>query len=316
VTLDTASDMEQVYLCNRRWAVRTLETVTRISLKTILYTTDFSPTAEAAAPYAVELARRYGAKVIAMHVRPPQVNGMVPPESWAAVREANKLQAKEQAQHLVALFRGVENEVEVTEGGIWDVISGTIEEKTVDLVITGTHGREGFEKILLGSHAENILRHSSVPVLTVGPHVRIEPERATRMKHILFATDFSKASQAALPYAISLAEENQAELDMLRVIPPQKPGELLHPSELVDATARQMQQLVPQEAEAWCKPRYIAEIGEPAEKILQVSELCRADLIVLGVKPINRALGVTHIPWTIAHKIIAEARCPVLTVCG
>ena len=296
--------------------MKTLEVVTRISLKAILYTTDFSVTAEAAAPYAVELARRYGAKVIALHVRPPQVNGMVPPESWAAVREANELQAKKQAQHLASLTRGVENEVEVTEGGIWDVISRTIEEKNVDLVVTGTRGREGFGKVLLGSHAENILRHSPVPVLTVGPYVRIEPERATCMKHILFATDFSKASQAALPYAISLAEENQAELDMLRVIAPQKSGELLHPSELVDATARQMQQLVPPEAEAWCKPSCIAEIGEPAEKILKVSELRKADLIVLGVKPINRALGVTHIPWTIAHKIIAEAHCPVLTVRG
>ena len=176
--------------------MKALETVTRISLKNILYTTDFSPTAEAAAPYAWELARRYGAKVIALHVRPPEVNGMVPPESWAAVHEANVLQAKQQAGHLKSLFRGVENEVEVTEGGIWDVISRRIEEKKVDLVVTGTHGREGFGKMVMGSHAENILRHSPVPVLVVGPYVRSGPETTTRMKRILFATDFSEASLA------------------------------------------------------------------------------------------------------------------------
>jgi len=294
--------------------VKALETVTRISLKNILYTTDFSPTAEAAAPYAWELAKRYGAKVIALHVRPPEVNGMVPPESWAAIHEANERQAKEQAGHLRSLFRGVENEIDVTEGGIWEVISRTIEEKKVDLVVTGTHGREGFGKMLLGSHAENILRHSPAPVLVVGPYVRVEPETTTRMKRILFATDFSEASLAALPYAISLAEENQAELELLRVVPPQKSGELVHPSELIDATVRQMKQLVPMEAEAWCKPHYLAEVGQPAQKILQVAELREADLIVLGVKRVHRALGVTHILWTIAHKIIAEARCPVLTV--
>ena len=294
--------------------MKALETVTRISLKNILYTTDFSPTAEAAAPYAWELAKRYGAKVIALHVRPPEVNGMVPPESWAAIHEANERQAKEQAGHLRSLFRGVENEIDVTEGGIWEVISRTIEEKKVDLVVTGTHGREGFGKMLLGSHAENILRHSAVPVLVVGPYVRVEPETTTRMKRILFATDFSEASLAALPYAISLAEENQAELELLRVVPPQKSGELVHPSELIDATVRQMKQLVPMEAEAWCKPHYLAEVGQPAQKILQVAELREADLIVLGVKRVHRALGVTHILWTIAHKIIAEARCPVLTV--
>jgi nucleotide-binding universal stress UspA family protein len=294
--------------------VKALETVTRISLKNILYTTDFSPTAEEAAPYARELAKRYGAKVIGLHVRPPEVNGMVPPESWAAIHEAAVLQAKQQAGHLKELFREVENEVEVTEGGIWDVISRTIEEKKVDLVVTGTHGREGFGKMIMGSHAENILRHSPVPVLVVGPYVRTEPETTTEMKRILFATDFSEASLEALPYAISLAEENQAELDVLRVVPPQKSGELVHPSELMDATLRQMKQLVPLEAEAWCRPRYLAEIGEPAQKILQVAELNKADLIVLGVKRVHRALGVTHIPWTIAHKIIAEALCPVLTV--
>jgi len=294
--------------------VRVLETVTRISLKNILYTTDFSPTAEAAAPYASELAKRYGAKVIALHVRPVEANGMVPPEAWAAVHEANELQAKQQAGHLKALFRGVENEVEVTEGAIWDEISRTIEEKKVDLLVTGTHSREGLGKMVMGSHAENILRHSPVPVLVVGPYVRSEPETTARMKRILFATDFSEASLAALPHAISLAEENQAELDILRVVPPQKSGELVNPSDLMDATVRQMKHLVPMEAEAWCKPYYLAEVGEPAPKILQVAELSKADLIVLGVKRVHRALGVTHIPWTIAHKIIAEARCPVLTV--
>ena len=170
--------------------------------------------------------------------------------------------------------------------------------------------------MVMGSQAENILRHSPVPVLVVGPYVRTEPETTTRVKRILIATDFSEASFAALPYAISLAEENQAELEVLRVVPPQKNGELVHPSELMDATLRQMKQLVPLEAEAWCKPRFIAEIGEPAQKILQVAELNKADLIVLGVKQVHRALGVTHIPWTIAHKIIAEARCPVLAVRG
>ena len=296
--------------------MKALETVTRISLKNILYTTDFSPTAEAAAPYAGELAKRYGAKVVALHVRPMESNGMVPPEAWAAVHEANVLQANQQAGHLKELFRGVENEVEITEGVIWDVISKTIEEKEVDLLVTGTHGREGLGKMVMGSHAENILRHSPVPVLVVGPYVRSGPEATTRMKRILFATDFSEASLAALPYALSLAEENQAELEILRVVAPQKNGELVHPSELMDATVRQMKQLVPLEAEAWCKPQYLVEIGEPAQKILQVAELSKADLIVLGVKRVYRALGVTHIPWTIAHKIIAEARCPVLTVRG
>jgi nucleotide-binding universal stress UspA family protein len=296
--------------------MKTIETVSRVSVKTILYTTDFSPAAEAAAPYAYEIARRYGAKVIAMHVRDMEVNGMVPPESWAAVHEANEFQAQKQAEHLAALFHGVQNEAKVVEGGIWEVISRIIEEKKVDLVVTGTHGREGLKKVLLGSHAENILRHSSTPVLIVGPNVQLKPESAMHMKHILYATDMSSASQAALPYAISLAEENQAELDLLRVIPPQKKRELVHPNELKGAAIREIERLVPPDAEIWCKLRCFAEIGDTTDKILEAADLNRAELIVLGVKRVESALGVTHLPWTIAHKIIAEAHCPVLTVRG
>lgn len=99
--------------------MKTLDAQTRISLKNILYATDFSPVAEGAGAYANELAHRYGAKVFAVHVRAPQVYGLAPPESWPALTEAADRQAKEQGDHLKSLFQGVENEFVIGEGDTW-----------------------------------------------------------------------------------------------------------------------------------------------------------------------------------------------------
>jgi nucleotide-binding universal stress UspA family protein len=290
---------------------------TRIALKNILYATDFSPVAEAAAPFAAEIARRYGARVFAVHVRAPQVTGLVPPESWQVVREAEEKQATEQAEHLKSLFRGVENEVTVTEGGIWNELSKTLQKKNIDLIVIGTRGRHGLGKFLLGSEAEIILRRAHCPVLTVGPHVGPEVERAVEMKQIVYATSLSLASERPAAFAISLADENQAHLDLLHVIEPQKAGEFVHPSQPVNASLNRLRQIMTPEAALWCEPNFLVEQGDPAEQILAVAKRREADLIVLGVKGTDGDMGASaHHPWSVAHKVIAGAHCPVLTVRG
>jgi nucleotide-binding universal stress UspA family protein len=108
------------------------------------------------------------------------------------------------------------------------------------LIVMGTHGRKGLEKLILGSVAEKVLRRAHCPVLTVSPRVHVPPERAIGMKRILFATDFSPSSQIAAAYAVLLAQENQAQLDIVHVIEPQKPGELVHSSELGGGCQRWM----------------------------------------------------------------------------
>lgn len=289
----------------------------RISLKNILYATDFSLVAEAAAPIAVELAQKYGAKVFAVHVRAPQVTGLVPPESWQVVREAAQKQAEDQAEHLKSLFRGVENEVTVIEGGIWNELSSIIKEKNIDLMVIGTRGRHGLGKFILGSEAEIILRRAQIPVLTVGPHVYLEAESAAGMKQILYATSFSAESKPAAAYALSLADENLAHLDLLHVIEKQKAAELVQPQELVKASLNRLRQIVTPEAALWCEPNFLVEQGDPAEQILAVAKRRHADMIVLGVKGTEGDLGASaHLPWSVAHKVIATATCPVLTVRG
>jgi nucleotide-binding universal stress UspA family protein len=296
--------------------MKIMDARTRISLKNILYASDFSAIAENAAGYALELARRFKAKVFAVHVRPLEIYGMAPPESWPALRDAAEIQAQEEAKRLDGLFPSVLHESIVEEGNVWDVLSTLIERNVIDLVVMGTHGRKGLQKVLLGSVAENVLRRASCPVLTVGPHVDVEAERAAEMKRILFATDFSGASEAAAAYALSLAQENQAVLDIVHVLEPQKPGELVHSSELVSGCAARMRSLIPADAVPWCEPNTLIEVGQAAEQILNVAKARHSQLVVLGVKAASNFPAATRLPWAVAHKIISAAECPVLTVRG
>jgi nucleotide-binding universal stress UspA family protein len=76
-----------------------------------------------------------------------------------------------------------------------------------------------------------------------------------------------------------------------------------------------MENLVSEKGERRCEPRYAVREGKPAETILDVAKNRKSDLIVLGVrKPEGIPGGATHLPIAVAHKVIAHAVCPVLTV--
>ncbi len=287
---------------------------TRIALKNILFTTDFSPAAEAAAPFAIQIASNYGAKVYGVHVNPFDNYTAAAPEAWAAMAEAADKETKEHAQRLNDQLKGIEHEVMIGEGNIWEVISNLIKEKEIDLIVLGTRGRTGLGKALLGSVAEEILRQAPCPVLTVGPHVTVQPEKATEMSEILYATDLMADFPAAAPYAISLAQENQAHLGLLYVIENPKTGELVRPAQVAEAKVRKLRQLVSEQAELWCEPKYFVEQGIPAEKILELAEMRHASLIVMGARPVKGF--ATHLNAGTVHKVVSQAKCPVLTIRG
>ena len=182
--------------------MKAVQARTRITLKSILFATDFSPAADAAAPIAIQVARRYGAKVYGVHVnRCDDYTGAVP-DAWAAMAEAAEKETKKDAGRLNEQFQGIEHEVVIGEGNIWEVISNLIEQKEIDLVVLGTRGRTGLGKVILGSVAEQILREAPCPVLTVGPHVNLWSDEYAQMREILYATDLAVDCPMAAPYAV------------------------------------------------------------------------------------------------------------------
>ena len=297
--------------------MRALDVRTRIQLSNILFATDFSSASDVAVAYASALAKHYGAKLYALHVRPPVVNPMTPPVSWKSLEEAANREAELDRQKLLNSFVELQPEILINEGDLWSNIEAIMQETQIDLIVMGTRGRSGVARFVLGSTAERIFRHATCPVLTVSPHSSRGSKPNGEFLHILFATDFTPESIAAAPFAISLAQEYQAYLTLLHVVEEPKANELVQPSDLTTSSAQLLRNLVPADAELWCVPEYVVERGNAGEKILDVATRSKADLIVLGVRQAGGFPGAaTHLPIAIAHKVVSRAPCPVLTVRG
>src|SRR6516165_2694547 len=237
---------------------------TRTRFENILFATDFSPAAARAIPFVKELARHFQSNLVALHTRPPLFNSVTRPMTWATDVEAEKISEQEHLEELLNTFAGINTEVLIEEGDIQSRLNDAIQKHNTDLVIIGTHGRTGVAKILLGSVAEEIFRTVACPVLTVGPH---SDTAKANIREILFATDFASEAPAAAAYAVSLAQEFEARLTLLHVVPEPKPGELVSWFDVLESSTQMLRKLVPPEAEAWCKPEFFVARGDPAERI-------------------------------------------------
>jgi nucleotide-binding universal stress UspA family protein len=299
--------------------MKTAETGTRLTLKNILFLTDFSEPSEAALPFAVAIAREYGATIHALHVLTPAAYSNSRPEVCFVAMEAEEETAQSEIERVDARLTGLAHESMVVRGfSVWPTLEQAMENSSADLIVLGTHGRTGAQKFLLGSVAEEIFRRSSVPVLTIGPHVHSGAHNGAKFHRVLFATDFTPESLAAAPYAVSLAQENKARLLLLHVVRDheQRKEEALGESSVANIMYK-LDDLVRNEAELWCRPETVVEFGDPAERILGAAKERGADLIVLGVRGAAGHLGAaTHLGRTTAHKVVAHAGCPVLTVRG
>jgi nucleotide-binding universal stress UspA family protein len=299
--------------------MRAIERGVRLTLKSILLLTDFSEPSELAVPFAIAIAREYESKVYAMHVLTPVPLSYATPESAAAAIEGLEEGAQAGMQRVDAQLVGVPSEMMLVRGeSVWSSVEQALSECEIDLVILGTHGRAGAIKLLLGSVAEEIFRRARVPVLTIGPSVRKGVHSGGQFRRVVFATDFMTEAQAAAPCAISMAQENQARLLLLHVMrDPDLKTSKRTPQDSVANAMHQLYELVPPEAELWCRPQATVRYGNPAERILEAAMEFEADLIVLGVRNAAGHLGAaTHLERTTAHKVVARATCPVLTVRG
>ncbi|HXY07695.1 MAG TPA: universal stress protein [Terriglobales bacterium] len=296
----------------------TLEAGRRLALKNILFGTDFSSCSDAAFSYARSIARRYGATLNVAHVLPTMATMLVLSPDFgmdAAVHEDLRVQAY--VQQLESQLETIPHHVLTPKGNVADELARIIEDHKIDLLVLGTHGRTGIRKLIMGSIAEETFRRAGCPVLSVGPNVSCEPNLEAKFHHILFATNFSRESLAALPYAISFAEENQAGLTLLHFV--EQPAGGAHAMTKKSLLGR-LEELIPADPDRRCHPECRVEFGElfisPAQGILDVAERREADLIVLGVRAVRGSLGLTTHLSTTTAQVLTQARCPVLTVRG
>jgi nucleotide-binding universal stress UspA family protein len=300
-----------------------------IAVKNVLFATDFSATSESALPYALAICRRFGSTLHAVHVLSDanvlMMTGGVDYVSMGTIYEDAHTEAKEKLERVATLFEGIPSRIYVRHGQVWVNLAGIVEENKVDLIVVGTHGRTGLGKLLLGSVAEDILRHAPCPVLTVGPKVsgraKLPALRGKdlapvelELRRIVYATNFGPSSPADAALAASLAKEFRARLTLIHVMQ-NFTGLGNRPGPIEDGL-RRLKELVPEDADLQYAPETLLEFGDPAKRIVQEASDREADLLVLGARPVHEMTGTTHLPWSTAHQVIAHATCPVLTVRG
>jgi nucleotide-binding universal stress UspA family protein len=287
----------------------------RLSLKNILFTTDFSEASATALPYLRALAKWFGAKVVVAHSAAAETPLALPMEPLPPEMDFEWDRARKKLDELAGSnpVPGAACETVLCRGDLWNTIPDLVEQYQIDLAVLGTHGREGVKKLVLGSAAEQIFRRATCPVLTVGPNAHRTEVEFESWKHILFATDFSEGSLHALPYALSIAEENQAQLTLahfVSLVPMQR-------QEVVEEQNRKrLRALLPADSADWCTPECVVRFEFPSDGILKLAEERGADLIVMGVHKSNTPRALAHMPWAIAYEVVCHARCPVLTVRG
>lgn len=283
----------------------------QLRLKNILVTTDFSEGSKRALEYAIDLAHEHGSKIVVLHAVQPEPFTGVPLDPLhecdvVAEREAEREMSRFAESRL---FAGLRHQKLIRRGFIGDVIKGVAQVNAVDLIVLATHGRTGMKHLVMGSVAEKIFRSAACPVMTIGPHV--PAGRSGRLRKMLFATNFSDSAGRALAYAVALARESGATLIALHVTDfVFVEGADFRQEALAAAEALLHEKIPPPEGLAGFQ--WLARLGTAVGGILSTAYDQNADLIVMGLH--RHSAISTHLPWTTAHQIVAQAQCPVLTV--
>jgi nucleotide-binding universal stress UspA family protein len=190
-----------------------------------------------------------------------------------------------------------------------------------DVVVLGTHGRSGFERLLLGSVAERVLRKARCPVVVVPPAAHPQKDTVGMGRRILCGVDFSDASLSALEHAVSLAEESDATLTLIHVIeiPPELRESARTETEVAQARAtaeaeglRRLRALVPASVSEACTVHVEVAEGRAARELVRAAREGHDDLLVMGVRGRNAVdLAVFG---SNTNQVVRTAPCPVLVV--
>lgn len=293
----------------------------------ILCPVDFSESSDRALDYALALGKRHGGHVAVMHVLPTVLAG---PDVYPYLTEPvlATSEARERAYRRLgefvhrALADGIGADVILEDGDVVEEVLRKTKRLEADLVVMGTHGRRGFQRLLLGSVTERVLRRSDAPVLSISPSApKIGSAGRGPFQKILCPVDFSPSSLAGLTAGLALRQEN-AELIVLHVVEFYLPPSLTESvafdaSELRERHRSQgqakLEELVPEAARAHTRlETAVLESASPYQEILNTAEREKADVIVMGVA--GRSSVDLAFFGSTANHVVRAAACPVMTV--
>jgi nucleotide-binding universal stress UspA family protein len=276
--------------------------------------------------YAGAIASWYRAALTALHVvptfEPMEVHAGALFDPIQIVYPMSREQVLERLRQAVHTAGVAINQVDVAAeaGDPGAVIVDQSLVRRADLLVMATHGRSGFDRLLLGSVTETVLRRATCPVLTVPPHAAGSPD-GVALKTILCPVDFSPAALQAVGLAVDLARRANASVTLLQAIEwlaeedPRGPPHFNVPEfrlYLMQDAEEQLNALIPQQpcVERGCTATVVA--GRAYREILRIAAEQAANLIVMGAR--GRG-GPALMPFgSTTQQVVRAASCPVLTI--
>ena len=277
--------------------------------KRILCAVDFSDQSAVALRVAGVIAQSFGSEVVVLHVQRLEAPVYFTVAQTQALRgqlrrsiRAAKKHARDFAHK--HLSERVAHRVTVMEDDPIDAILKTQHEIGADLIAMGTHGRGGLARIRLGSIAESVLHQAEVPILTVGPRMKLAPTLVA-IRRVLCPVNYSPSSQTALEHAAALAAKTGAELIIAHI--EENPG-----GNNEQVSLQHLCKWVPANIRAHCAVKEVVKQGVAAEQIIEEAEKSQADILVIGAQ--LRSLPGAVLLGSTTELVIRSASCPVLSV--
>lgn len=277
-----------------------------LKIRNVAIATDFGPWSNRAMQHALEVAHRFRAVLHILHTVRRSEFALAPD----MISQLDKL-AERDCKDLIELLHaahsldGIEHRSWNLEGECSEVFGEFVRDQNIDLLVIGTRGRSGIAKLLLGSIAEEISRCVPCPVLTVGPWSR-EPTRPLEVRRVLFASDLSTRSCAAIPYVLTAAKMSGAKIDVLQLsLSPNSKYELFFEdfSHEMEREGGDKQDLGVQ---------YHLQSGAPPAAVLNLARQSKTDLIVFDVDNHSHRFSSAH-PSHV-YEVVRKSMCPVLCI--
>jgi nucleotide-binding universal stress UspA family protein len=298
-----------------------------IRIDKILVPVDFSEPSKQALAYGASLALQFKAKLFIAHVVPctPFVAEAYPIDTFECEKTRYEAAKADMATLLPPEYTDkIQTEIIVKVGDVHDELLGIMSSEGIDLVVMGTHGRRAFERFLLGSVTERMLRKSAVPVLTVS-HLDASHEIRTpdpvQLRRIVYATDLSSESGGGFHFAAELARAYKIPLSVVHVFDALENAYwgaemgVFVPEDVVQMrknVKERIDRAVERELQGGITIDTIMRNGKPYQEIINYAEEAKADLIVVDMRYKGRleraVLGAT------AERLIRAATVPVLSV--
>jgi nucleotide-binding universal stress UspA family protein len=287
-----------------------------VLMRKILFASNFSETSAMALPYAAAFARRFHAEIWVEHVIPREEYAHIAAEQLGATLRAMKQTARERIEHLLAdaRFSDIAFRIVLDHGDAMRAIASLVQAEAIDLIVAGSGGRHGLQKLFAPPVDEEIARAAACPVLLVGPEVAVQPEAEVRVHRILYPTELRPSSRSAMEFACALARIYEAELYILHVAENiwREPLSTRMTPEAF-CRMRLLESGLPESA-LGVEPHFLVDFGPAENLILETAQKHAAQLIVIGVPGAAHPELISHFPGPLAYDVASHSRCPVLAV--